>query len=393
MKKNQLNTRTLNPNKSTVIVGIIVLIVILFAIRLVWMNHLDVSKETKQTQTTDSETARNIENIEEVIDNNPYDFTICFAGDINLDENWGTTAFLDSQPGGIKDCISSELLEHMNQADIMCLNNEFTYSARGEKMPGKQYTFRANPDRVKVLEEMGVDIVKLSNNHTFDYGSQSLLDTIETLDNAEIEYFGAGRNLKEAMTPVYIEVDGKKVAFVGASRAEKNIITPEATETEPGILRCYDTELFIETIKEAEENADFVIAYVHWGTEYSYELEEVQLTTGKEYLDAGVDVVIGAHSHCLQGMEYYNNKPIVYSLGNFWFNGKTIDTMLLELHFYGDDLGGNLDVKVIPAIQKEYKTGMVKEEREKERIYSFLEEISINVEIDDEGYVLEKTKQ
>lgn len=185
-----------------------------------------------------------------------------------MDENWGTTAFLDSQPGGIKDCISSELLEHMNQADIMCLNNEFTYSTRGEKMPGKQYTFRANPDRVKVLEEMGVDIVKLSNNHTFDYGSQSLLDTIETLDNAEIEYFGAGRNLKEAMTPVYIEVDGKKVA-----------------------------------------------------------------------------------------------------------------------------LGGNLDVKVIPAIQKEYKTGMVKEEREKERIYSFLEEISINVEIDDEGYVLEKTKQ
>ena len=58
-------------------------------------------------------------------------------------------------------------------------------------------------------------------------------------------------------------------------------------------------------IKEADANADFVIAVVHWGTEYSYDLEEVQLTTGKEYLDAGADVVIGAHSHCLQGMEYY----------------------------------------------------------------------------------------
>lgn len=319
---------------------------------------------------------------------NPYDFTICFAGDINLDENWCTTQFLNQQENGIYDCISKELIDHMNEADIMCLNNEFTYSTGGSPLEGKLYTFRANPERVEVLHQMGVDIVKLANNHVYDYGKQALLDTFDTLENAGIEYMGAGRNLAEAMEPVYVELDGKTVAFVAASRAEKYKMTPQATEEKPGILRCYDTELFIETIKEADANADFVLAYVHWGTEYSYELEEVQLTTGKEYLDAGADVIIGAHSHCLQGMEYYDGKPIVFSLGNYWFNEKTLDTMLLDLHFYGDDEEQFLDVQVIPAVQSGYRTQIVTEEAEKERIYQFLEEISVNVFIDEDGKIL-----
>lgn len=381
-------------NKLTVLLGIILLLVVLFGIRFILLSKANSPEQDTEElvdvsvdkMDTEDETA--VE--QEQTDTHPYDFTVCFAGDINLDENWGTTKFLDSQPNGIRDCISPKLLEHMQNADVMCLNNEFTYSLGGEKMPGKSYTFRANPERVNVLKEMGVDVVKLANNHSFDYGSQSLLDTLDTLDNADIRYFGAGRNLEEAMMPVYMEVDGKIIAFVGASRAEKNIMTPQATENEPGILRCYDTELFVETIKEAKKNADFVLAYVHWGTEYSHQLEDVQLTTGKEYLDAGADVIIGAHSHCLQGMEYYGEKPIIYSLGNYWFNGKTLDTMLLELHFFGDDRNGQLEVKVIPAIQSGYMTTIVSEPGEQERIFSFLEEISINVEIDEEGYVLEK---
>lgn len=327
---------------------------------------------------------------QDIVPANPYDFTICFAGDINLDENWCTTLFLNQQENGIHDCISEELIEHMQQADIMCLNNEFTYSTGGSSLPGKLYTFRANPERVTILQELGVNLVKLANNHVYDYGKQALLDTFDTLEEAGISYMGAGRNLEEAMEPVYMELDGRTVAFVAASRAEKNKMTPQATENEPGILRCYDTTLFLETIAEAKEHADFVLAYVHWGTEYSYELEEVQLTTGKEYLDAGADVVIGAHSHCLQGMEYYEGKPIIYSLGNYWFNEKTLDTMLLDLHFYGNDEESHLEVQVIPAVQSGYRTQIVTEAEEQEHIYSFLEDISVNVEIDEEGKVREK---
>lgn len=340
-----------------------------------------------KTQQTEIETES------EVIDLHEYDFTLCLAGDISLDENAVTTAQLDASEDGIYDCISPELIQIMQDADLMCLNNEFTFSTNGSPMPSKAYTFRANPERVAVLQEMGVDIVTLANNHVYDYGKQALLDTFRTLENAGIDYFGAGENIEEAMSAVYYEIDGKTIAFVGASRAEKYKLTPQATETEPGILRCYDTELFLQAIQEADAKADFVIAVVHWGTEYSYDLEDVQLSTGKEYLDAGADAIIGGHSHCLQGMEFYDNKPIVYSLGNYWFNNKTLDSMLIQLRFSGDDNGGSVEMTVVPAIQSGAKTQIVTELEEQERLYSFLENISINVEIDENGVVTEKNTQ
>ena len=322
---------------------------------------------------------------EEIIeeDLNHFDFVLSFAGDINFDENWATMKYYNTAENGIYDCISPELIELMKEADIMCLNNEFTYSTGGTPLKGKAYTFRAHPSRVEILKEMGVDIVSLANNHAYDYGPQSLIDTMATLKEAGISYVGAGHNIDEAMEPAYFEVDGKTIAYVAASRAEKNKMTPQATMDSPGILRCYDTELFVETIKEAKKNADYVIAYVHWGTEYSYELEEVQLSTGREYLDAGADIIIGAHPHILQGIEYYNGKPIVYSLGNYWFNNKDIDTILLNIHFYGDDTEESIELEIIPAIQSNTRTQIVTEESEKERIFSLLEDISINIEIDE----------
>lgn len=342
---------------------------------------------TQNSESTDTEEVTETES--EAI--GVYDFTLCFGGDISLDEKAVTTAQLDASEGDISKCISPELIEIMQDADIMCLNNEFTFSNNGTPMNGKMYTFRAKPERVSVLQDMGVDIVQLSNNHVYDYGKQALLDTFTTLEDAGIDYFGAGHNLEEAMKPIYYTLDDKVVAFVGASRAEKYKMTPQATETEPGILRCYDTELFLQVIAEADENADFVIAVVHWGTEYSYDLEEVQLTTGKAYLDAGADVIIGGHSHCLQGMEYYDEKPIIYSLGNYWFNDKTLDSMLIELHFFGNDKEQNLEVKMIPAIQTQATTNWV-DEVEQQRIFEFMESISVNIKIDEDGIVREDGK-
>lgn len=346
----------------------------------------DITEVVTESET-DSETEVPTET--ELPDLHEYDFTLCFGGDISLDESAVTTAQLDKSENGIYGCISPELMTIMQEADLMCLNNEFTYSTKGSPLKGKAYTFRARPDRVAVLQEMGVDVAQLANNHVYDYGKEALLDTFATLENASIKYFGAGKNLEEAMKPLYFEFDGEIVALVGASRAEKYKMTPQATEDSPGILRCYDTTLFLEVIKEAKANADFVVAVVHWGTEYSTKLQDVQLTTGKEYLDAGADAIIGGHSHCLQGMEYYNGKPIIYSLGNFWFNNKTLDSMLIQLHFSGNDEEQSLEVTVVPAIQKKAKTQIVFGE-EAERIFKHLEDISINIEIDENGLVKEK---
>lgn len=320
----------------------------------------------------------------------PLDITICFSGDISLADGAVTTKQWQNSGEELSKCISPELLEIMNAADVMCVNNEFTFTTRGEPTPDKAYTFRADPERVSLLLEMGVDLALLANNHVFDYGKVSILDTFDTLENAGIAYFGAGRNLEQAMEPYYVEIDGITIAFVAASRAEKYKLTPQATETEPGILRCYDTELFLEVIKEADANADIVLACVHWGTEYSTVLEEAQLTTGKLYLDAGADAIIGSHSHCLQGMEFYDGKPIFYSLGNFWFNHKELDTMLVEVRITGERENPQIEVAVIPALQKNYKTSILTEPSEQKELYEYLESISINVEIDENGVVAEK---
>ena len=324
---------------------------------------------------------------EESQDNGEYDFTICFAGDINFDENWVTTQYMNTCENGIEDCIDSELINTMQQADIMWINNEFTYSDRGNPLEGKAYTFRANPSRVDNLDILGVDIVGLANNHVYDYGRDALLDTFDTLEQAGIPYVGAGHNLEEASEPVYMEIEGKTIAFVAASRAEKNRMTPQATESEPGILRCYDTELFDEEIKGADANADIVVALPHWGTEYSTELEPVQVETAHEYIDAGADVIIGAHTHCLQGFEYYEGVPIVYSLGNYWFNEKTLDTMLLTIHCYGNNDEDNMEVLITPALQANCTTTYVSDADDQRALFDRLEDISVNVQIDNDGKV------
>lgn len=345
---------------------------------------------TEATTETETEIATETESETEIVDLHEYDFTICYAGDFQLADGAVTTNQLEKSETGIYGCLSPELITIMQEADIMCLNSEFVFSTNGEPLSGKTYTFRGDPARVSVYQELGVDVVTLANNHVYDYGEQALLDTFATFEEAGIEYFGAGRTLEDAMQPVYYEIDGKTIALVGASRAEKYKMTPQATEDSPGILRCYNTELFLQVIKEADANADFVIAYVHWGTEYSTVLEDAQLETGKEYLDAGADVIIGAHSHCIQGMEYYNGKPIVYSLGNYWFNSKTLDTMLVQLHFTGNDEGGSVEVMVVPALQKNSKTSILTEEKDIDKFFDYLEDISVNIEIDENGIVREK---
>ncbi len=292
------------------------------------------------------------------------------------------------QPNGIFDCIDEKLVTAMQDADLCCINNEFSFSTRGSAMSGKAYTFRSDPSNVSLLVEMGVDLATLANNHVYDYGADAFADTLTTLENAGIAYVGAGMDLDEAMEPYYFEMQGFTIAVVNATRAEKNIMTPAASDSSAGVLRCYDTALFEQVIAEAAENADFVVCCVHWGTEYSYELESVQKNTARTYIDAGADVIVGTHSHCLQGIEYYDGKPIFYSLGNFWFNDKTLETGLLELHITGSTQDNpKLSCTFIPAIQEGCVTRYAETEADREAVFGLLNDISVNAKVDSEGNV------
>ena len=320
------------------------------------------------------------------------EITLGFAGDMNLDENWATTKHLDHQPNGIADCFSANIMQQMQAFDIFMLNNEFTYSTRGSALKNKRYTFRADPARVSNLNTMGVDIVLLANNHVYDYGKNAFLDTLQTLQDAGIHYVGAGKNIAEASEPYYFICKGKKIAYVAASEAEKFKMTPQATKTMPGILRCYDTSMFLAEIAEADAQADYVIANVHWGTEYDNMASKEQREFAREMIDAGADAVIGTHPHVLQGMEFYQGKPIIYSLGNFWFNDKNLYSGMLTLTLTVPEGGSNISLKTmqfIPCLQYDLMTTEPTDAAQRQKIIDFEQKISYGVAIDADGIVTE----
>lgn len=252
--------------------------------------------------------------------------TLGFGGDINFAEGWPTTEKMDAQPDGILDCFSPDCIDTMRGFDLFMLNNEFTYSTRGSEVP-KTYHFRSNPSRVENLKKLGVDLVLLANNHVFDYGTDALTDTLDTLAKAGIPEVGAGRNLEEAATPYYARINGRTIAYVAATKAEQYesaIHTQAATDTQPGVLACYDPSRFLEEIREADANSDFVVASVHWGLEYDEHYSDDQRALAEQMVAAGADAVIGSHTHCLQGINLIDGAPVFYSLGNFWFNEKPL---------------------------------------------------------------------
>lgn len=323
---------------------------------------------------------KNLENTK--IINKKGDITLSFVGDVSLADNWDIMPKYDERKIGIYGVLDEEVLSIMNNADIMVANNEFTLSNRGTRL-NKAYTFKGDPKRASIYKEMGVDLVSLANNHIYDYGHDAFIDTLNTLKSQDIAFVGAGNNIEEAKKPYYYIINGYKIAFLNATRAEKKIITPEATENKEGVFRCYDPKLFIEEIQKAKQESDYVVALIHWGKEQSHTLEQVQIDTGKKYIDAGADVLVGSHAHVLQGMEIYNGKLIAYNLGDFLFNDWTTETGILNVNIAND---GKLSYKFIPCLQSNVKTTILKGDK-KTKLINKMQNWSYNVQIDENGYI------
>lgn len=316
----------------------------------------------------------------------PTQVSVTFAGDILFDPGYAVMSKLQQNGGQISAGIAPDLIEEMRSADIMVLNNEFPYSDRGTPTPEKQFTFRARPQTVSYLGDLGVDLVSLANNHAYDYGETAFLDTMDTLAQAGITYMGAGRNLQEARRPVYYIINNMKIAFVAATQIERldNPDTKGATDTSAGVFRCWNGDNLLETVREARQNSDFVIVFLHWGTENQDTIDWAQEKQAPEVVEAGADLIIGAHPHCLQQISMVNGVPVVYSLGNFWFNSKTVDTGMVKVVL---NENGLQSLQFIPCLQSGCRTSLVQGE-EKSRILNYMRGLSGGVQIDDDGYVI-----
>lgn len=320
-------------------------------------NTDDISKDSQEETTTPEPTAE------------PLSITVSMVGDctlgtdVNFDQSTSFDAFyqMKNDPGyffqNVKDIFTAD--------DLTVANMEGTLTTSNDRQQ-KTFAFKGNPSYTEILTQGGVEATNLANNHSHDYGDQSYEDTIQYLEAAGITTFGYDRT-------AVMDVKGIKVGLIGIY------------ELKDGLGR---QQQVIDTIQEVkDQGAQVIIVSFHWGTEKSNIPDDIQKTLAHLAVDQGADLVVGHHPHVLQGIEKYQGKNIVYSLGNFCFGGNKNpsdkDTMIFQQTFTVEN--GELvedDVTNIIPCSLSSESGynnyqpMVLEGSEKERVLQKIEEFS-----------------
>ena len=276
----------------------------------------------------------------------------CFVGDIILHKR--PRAAYDKD--GIDGIIDNGIRILFNNSDFNIANLECAITDEPITPDDKEWTFALPSKYVNVFKEAKISLLTLANNHILDFGEKALFNTIKVLDENGILHIGAGKNVKEA-DKVYIkEIEGKRYAFMAASA----VIPKEswkASETRAGVSNGYDTLAICTRVNKLKQYVDKVIVYMHWGGELEVKSRELQQLIGRRLVDAGADLVVGTHAHVVQEIEYYNNVPIVYSLGNFIYGGTQRDMILLKATFdYSKDKNGEVRLRIYPGVSNFQKT-------------------------------------
>jgi poly-gamma-glutamate capsule biosynthesis protein CapA/YwtB (metallophosphatase superfamily) len=207
-------------------------------------------------------------------------------------------------------------------ADVRICNLECVLSDRGRPWSAmsKVFHFRSDRKNVAVLQAAGINMVSIANNHALDYEYDALLEMLDALEGAGIQYAGAGRNIDQACGPAILMCDGARVAMVAFTDNEPDW---EATGERPGIsyvpVRQDDpraARLFTR-VAETKSHADCVIVSCHWGSNWGYVPPDSHVTFGRALVDAGADVVYGHSAHVFRGIEIWRGRPILHGTGDF----------------------------------------------------------------------------
>lgn len=282
----------------------------------------------------------------------PDEITISLTGDIMLSR--GVQRYLEEYG---YDYPYEDVSELFLQDDLTIGNLECPITDNGNNAnKAKRFLFKADKDNAAALKRAGFDCLNLANNHTMDYMSSGLHDTMACLDEQGLAYVGASENaaLKK---PYIFEKHGIRVGVLAYSAlpAEGYFFNKDKPTIQ--YISTMDFSGMEEDIAEAE--CDFLIIYFHWGIEYQPYKSDTQELIAKKAIDSGADFVVGAHPHVLQEPELYKDKYIYYSLGNFIFDKQippgTDETMILQLTL---DHQGLVSVKEIPAVIKKGRIGI-----------------------------------
>ena len=273
----------------------------------------------------------------------PRAFDLTAVGDIMLDRS---VEKMIKQRG----CawIIEEVAPDLARADITFANLESPLSTVGYHDP-PNCAFRANPLYVKVLTLAGIDLVTFANNHCTDPGREGYLQTLQHLDEAGIKYVGAARERAQASWLRVLTVNGLKVGFLGFTDLDFPVGCPSRVPQ--------DLSKHRQVIAAAKNKCDLLVVTYHWGQEYWEHPCDRQKQVGHAAVEAGADLILGHHPHVLEGIEVYQGRPILYSMGNFIFDmseGPKMESAIFNLH-YAEDQGWT--VRVVPVYLPRHRLG------------------------------------
>ncbi len=200
---------------------------------------------------------------------------------------------------------------------------------------------------INLIKYCGLDGVTLANNHFYDYGDDGVISTINICKKHNIDFVGGGENIEIARNILYKTINNKTIAFINACEYEFSIATETTAGSNPmDPIRIYND------IKDAKEEADYVVVIIHGGHEH-YNLPSPRMQDMyRFFIDAGADAVVNHHQHCYSGYEYYKGKPIVYGLGNFYFDHpKKRNDMWNEGYMVCLEFNKVISLSLIPYIQ------------------------------------------
>ena len=236
---------------------------------------------------------------------------LVFVGDIMLDDGPGRLVSRAGDP-------LAPFAALLADADYRIGNLECPIATVGEPRENKIATFRAHPRVLPILAER-FDALGVANNHSGDYGHAAFLETLALLAGQGIATFGGGHHLEQAHRPLWIERRGLRIAVLAYNEFKPRSF--EAGAEWPGIAWSEDTQVVADMRAARAAGADLVIPFMHWGWEREAQPSERQRQLARLMIDAGADVVVGGHPHVVQNAELYRGRLIVYSLGNFVFDG------------------------------------------------------------------------
>lgn len=314
----------------------------------------------------------------------PTNITFLAVGDIMLSRNVAGTMAKNNKDINYP---FRNMASVLSSTDFNFANLESPFSGKDSFNPTGSLVFNAPTWTLPSLGKYKFEVLNLANNHAFDQGKDGLLYTKKLLTDSGLLPLGVGNNLNEAWQGQVYTVKGVRVGFVGASYSS---INDGGIANNNYVARIEDTIRLKNSITDLKAKSDFVVATMHAGTEYTRTPNASQTAFARAAIDAGADIVIGAHPHWIQTFEKYKGKYIFYSLGNFVFDqewsrdtkeGLALKITLQKASRTTADITGTTslqEIDLMPVIIENYSAPRLANEIEKQAI---LKKISADNEV------------